>query len=657
MTLLDTMERSLLHLAAVGGAALVIPVLLERERTLHRAFVFAIAAALGLRYAWWRASETLAPFGLTADCLVSWSFFALEMGAMTATLSVFVLMCRTRQRSGEADRHAEWWAPGQPPRIHVLVATYNEDEEVLERTLAGAAALDYPNYELWVCDDGQRDWIPALAARFGARVVTREGNAHAKAGNINNALRLMANSGARPDFVAILDADFVPHRNFLSRALSLFHSADVALVQTPQHFFNPDPIQNNLGLKRSFPDEQRFFFHEIMRARDAWGIAFCCGTSSIIRFDPLEDIGFFPTSSVTEDFLLTLALREAGWRTVYLDEPLTEGLAPEGVKEYLGQRARWCLGQMQIARGAYGPFSSRPMRLRDRWSVMHSVMNWTCAYAFRVAALVAPLLYWYFDILVVDAEVNDVISHFGAYYLYTIFVMNFITRGRLVPLIADLSQSLGTFPILGAAFTGLFKPKGHPFRVTAKGGDRSRVVVQWALMRPHLILLALTVVGLLLGIVSWRFAFSGAGDGTIITLYWSVYNAFVLGLTILACIELPRADRHVRDAPERVSVEGVEAQPIAVWMRGLTVGGARLRGVELPPGHILTVTLRGTLHLPAEVVRREPGSVIVRFMLDEPRRTVLLQLLHAEGGAPNVMRPRAFGAVGDILIRLATGRP
>jgi transposase len=36
-----------------------------------------------------------------------------------------------------------------------------------------------------------------------------------------------------PDFVAVLDADFVPHRDFLDRTLALFKDPKVGLVQTP----------------------------------------------------------------------------------------------------------------------------------------------------------------------------------------------------------------------------------------------------------------------------------------------------------------------------------------------------------------------------------------------------------------------------------------
>ncbi|MEQ8372901.1 MAG: glycosyltransferase family 2 protein, partial [Roseibium aggregatum] len=87
--------------------------------------------------------------------------------------------------------------------------------------------------------------------------------------------------------------------------------------------------------------------------------------------------------SITEDYMITLCLQNAGWQTAYLNEPLTEGLAPEGLKEYVTQRSRWCLGMMQIARSRVGPFRKNGLRLRDRWSVIDASLYWITTFPFR----------------------------------------------------------------------------------------------------------------------------------------------------------------------------------------------------------------------------------------------------------------------------------
>ena len=80
----------------------------------------------------------------------------------------------------------------------------------MERTIVGALGMDYPNFRVWMLDDSRRAWVRALCGELGCRYLSRSSNAHAKAGNINHALRHIAAFAAAPDFVSILDADFVP---------------------------------------------------------------------------------------------------------------------------------------------------------------------------------------------------------------------------------------------------------------------------------------------------------------------------------------------------------------------------------------------------------------------------------------------------------------
>src|ERR1700734_2196241 len=161
-------------------------------------------------------------------------------------------------------------------------------------------AMRYPHLRVWVLDDGRREWLADLCEKLGCGYIARAENKHAKAGNINHALSHLERLEPRAEFITVLDADFVPMPNFLDRAMALFRLPTVGLVQTPQNFINPDPVQVNLGAERLLPDEQRFFFDVVLPARDAWGTAFCCGTSAVIRLDPLLAIGGFPTDSVTE---------------------------------------------------------------------------------------------------------------------------------------------------------------------------------------------------------------------------------------------------------------------------------------------------------------------------------------------------------------------
>jgi cellulose synthase (UDP-forming) len=649
---LDELESSGVMIALVFGGAILATSLLDKKNQWHRALLFGIAIILSLRYFWWRLTETLAPFDSSWSWLFSWSFMFFEGAAMLSSISSFVLLTRHRDRSGEASGNMRWWPSDKPPSVAILIATYNEERAVLARTIIGSKAQDHEAVTVHVLDDGKRDWLRDFCVVQGVHYVRRSDNKGSKAGNINHALGLLRDQESPPQFIAVLDADFVPHHDFVSKSLTMFRDENVGLVQTPQHFFNPDPIQHNLGLSRAYPDEQRFFFDHLQPSRDGWGIAFCCGTSSMVRWTALEAIGGLPTESITEDFLLTLTLEEKGWHTAYLNEPLTEGLAPEGLKEYVTQRARWCLGLMQIARGRLGPLAPNGLRLRDRWSVLDGVFYWLTSFPFRLAALVYPLFYWYFNITVVNATVPDVLSYFGAYLFWVLAVLNFISGGLVVPLINDVSQLLGAIPITRAAIMGLVKPKGHTFTVTAKGGDRTKVVVQWRMMAPFLLLFALTLAGLLLGLLDDRFAYNDAGDGKIVVLFWTVYNLFLLALAILVCVEAPRVEIHIKDRPQRALLRFGERLH-RVWLIDLTQEAVRMRGLSPPIGEKVLIGLRKVGDVKGVVIERSEDGCRLSLDLDEEQHQALLRRLYSEGQAPGVTATRFSVLASEAIARLA----
>ncbi len=258
----------------------------EMDRRIIRPILCALSAALLIRYIAWRGLDTLPEPDFTADFVIAVLFFVFEGMSAISALGIFLMLSRTRSRSEEADKNARWCGRRSPPRIDVYIATYNEGRDVLERTIAGASILQYPNYRVFVLDDGKRAWLAEFCAQSNVGYITRPDNRHAKAGNINHAFALRRAEADPPDFVAIFDADFVPHRNFLARTVALFHDDTVGIVQTPQCFFNPDPIQHNLGGFKLYPDEQRFFFDFIQPSRDAWGMAACCGTSALHQGRP-----------------------------------------------------------------------------------------------------------------------------------------------------------------------------------------------------------------------------------------------------------------------------------------------------------------------------------------------------------------------------------
>lgn len=144
------------------------------------------------------------------------------------------------------------------PRIAVFIPTYDEPEEVLLPTIAGAVALAEAQ-AVYVLDDGDRDWVRDVADHLGALYLTRDDHDHAKAGNINAALRRLR---GQYDMIAVLDADHVPGSRFLTNTIRYFEDPSVALVQMPQEFYNAGSFEHGTNRSLLWPTRRSIAYSE-----------------------------------------------------------------------------------------------------------------------------------------------------------------------------------------------------------------------------------------------------------------------------------------------------------------------------------------------------------------------------------------------------------
>lgn len=202
--------NSFIPILLVAGLYLTLGPVLPLRRPWARCVLLIGLAYLSTRYLWWRWTHTL-PTGFGSfENLWMWGVFAVEVLAYFSLSVMLVLLTRKADRTGEADAHEarlRALPPDQLPSVDLLIPTYNEDFEVLERTILGALNIDYPRLTVYILDDGKRDWLRDYCAAKGVRYVRRAKNEHAKAGNLNHAL-----SVSTGEFVAVLDADFSPGR-------------------------------------------------------------------------------------------------------------------------------------------------------------------------------------------------------------------------------------------------------------------------------------------------------------------------------------------------------------------------------------------------------------------------------------------------------------
>ncbi|MFC7497522.1 MULTISPECIES: glycosyltransferase family 2 protein [unclassified Nocardioides] len=316
-----------------------------------------------------------------------------------------------------------WWTllHDRPPRrpapiahyarVDVLIPRYDEPVDVVEPVIAAATALRGADVVVHLLDDGDDAEMAALAARHGARYLTRERHVGAKAGNINHALSRIAGPDAG-EFVVVLDCDHVPHPEFLRRTLGHLQDERVAFVQTPQYYANAD--RNPIAAAAWA--QQALFFGCIGRGKDDLGAMFCCGTNVVFRRAALDDVGGFPTHSVTEDFELSLVLQQRGWRTAYVGEVLVQGLGPADMSSYVGQQLRWARGCLSALGKAL--FARLPLRVKAQYvlSSMYFLTGWTLMV--YVSLPIIRILTG--EQAVAAATADTFLLHFAPYFLLAI---------------------------------------------------------------------------------------------------------------------------------------------------------------------------------------------------------------------------------------------
>ena len=260
MHALDPLQLWQLNLGTLAMVVLF-ACLTHRDQWGARAAFGIMTGLLLINYVIWRVQETLPDIHSGFASLWSYAFLFFEMLAITYTLVSIVVMLMRSDHTNRADLGEERLrdAGRHVPAVDVFICTYNEGLDVLEKTIIAAKAMDYPNFNVWVLDDTRREWLRDYCASMGVYYARRDNNDHAKAGNLNNGLRQSEASTNAP-YILVLDADFAPQQPILMRTLGLFEDPKVALVQTPQFYYNPDPLQHNLGSSTCWVDEQRVFF-------------------------------------------------------------------------------------------------------------------------------------------------------------------------------------------------------------------------------------------------------------------------------------------------------------------------------------------------------------------------------------------------------------
>jgi cellulose synthase (UDP-forming) len=654
MTPLDLQTQFLLAAATLATALLVA----RNKGRLATLSLVAISIAVTARYYFWRISTTLSA-DWSVDAVLGGILLGAELysGAMLL-LAYWQSIAPLDRRPVPLPREVSEW-----PAVDVFIPTYNEPLSIVRATVLAATSMDWPGERLRVhlLDDGRREAFRAFAQEAGINYIVRTNNAHAKAGNLNHALEV-----TDAPYIAIFDCDHVPVRSFLQVTMGwLLRDKKLALVQTPHHFYSPDPFSRNLRTLPKVPSESELFYGVIQPGLDTWNATFFCGSCAVLRREALLEVGGIAVETVTEDAHTALKMHRRGWRTAYLDIPQAAGLSTETLAAHVGQRIRWARGMAQIFR-VDNPLFGRGLKLSQRACYLGAMLHFFSGLP-RLIFLIAPVAYLVFGRHVFNALPLAAVAY-GLPHLIHSTACNARIHGRFRHSFwSEVYETCLAFYTALPTTVALFAPKAGTFNVTAKGGRVDAPYFDARIAAPYLILSAVNLAAVAAGVAR---LWTGRGDldSLAINVLWALHNLVILAGTLAAACEQPQLRGSERVAARLPAMLRL-ADGRTIRCRTVNLGrdGAALRLIS--PVHTVErerVWLSLFAHvdeepLPAEVSGHGEGALRIRFgELSLAQERALVQALFSRadawlGWTDGHLRDRPLRTLGSIAALGAKG--
>lgn len=314
----------------------------------------------------------------------------------------------------------------QLPRVTIQLPLYNE-RFVVARLLEAVSKIEYPRelLQIQVLDDSTDETHPyteRLCNEYKATGLPIEyrhrTNRHGyKAGALQEAL-----TSASGELIAIFDADFVPHRDFLTRTVHFFVEPNVGVVQTRWSYLNRD-FSILTQVEAMLLDGHFVLEHG---ARCGSGLFFNFnGTAGILRRKMIDDAGGWQHETLTEDSDLSYRAQLKGWRFIYVPEVECPSELPIETYGFQVQQARWAKGLTQVSKKLLPQIikADVPARVKIE-AFLHLTPNISYPLMLVISMLMLPVMIVRFYMGVFQMVVIDlplIIASFwsiSAFYLY-----------------------------------------------------------------------------------------------------------------------------------------------------------------------------------------------------------------------------------------------
>jgi len=597
---------------AFGLFSFVVAMLLGRiEGRMVSLMLVMMSVTLSFRYINWRLTETLG-FDNTPDMIFGTMLGLAELYAFIVLVIGYIQTCwPLERRPVPLPKEVDTW-----PSVDIFIPTYNEPLDVVSQTVFAAMALDWPKDRLsiHVLDDGRRAEFREFCIEAGVNYLIRDDNRHAKAGNINAAL-----SKTTGEYIAIFDCDHVPTRAFLQLTMGWFsRDAKLAMVQTPHHFFSPDPFEKNLQTHRRVPNEGELFYGVVQPGNDMWNAAFFCGSCAVIKRAPLLEVGGIAVETVTEDAHTALKLHRLGYNSAFIAIPLAAGLATESLSAHIGQRIRWARGMAQIAR-IDNPLLGKGLGFLQRLCYLNAMGHFFFGLP-RLIFLVSPLAYLFFNRSIIDAE-PEMIFAYAIPHLLLAQLTNSRLQGRFRHSFwSEVYETVLAWYTFRPTLFALINPRFGKFNVTPKGGTVHTSFFDREMALPYLIVMALTLLGVVFGLFKLTTTDHKLAS-VLLNMFWATYSVLITAASVAVASEarqIRETHRVFCDFPGAIyfsdgkSVQG-RVTDFSAGGFGMTVAD----GARVKLGDIVRVAIRhpggAAGEFPATVVFAGGTKVGIRF--------------------------------------------
>ena len=294
-------------------------------------------------------------------------------------------------------RHVE---PGPPPeitewpKVTIQLPIFNE-RYVVDRLVESVARMDYPHekLEIQVLDDSTDDTVTVARAcveRYQAmgldiHYVHRDNREGFKAGALGEGMKT-----ANGEFIAIFDADFQPHADFLRRTIPYFVDPKIGMIQTRWTYVNRH--YSSLTEVEAILLDGHFVMEHGGRYREGTFFNFN-GTAGVWRRKAIEDAGGWEHDTLTEDTDLSYRAQLRGWKFIYNMRVECPSELPVEMNSFKSQQARWAKGLTQVAKKSLRRILSAPIPLRVKAEAFfHLTANLSYPLMMLLSTLLLPAM-------------------------------------------------------------------------------------------------------------------------------------------------------------------------------------------------------------------------------------------------------------------------